>query len=885
MVKKSNKSRGMSLYANLAQKRKRNKDRSARKKAEYLATLPKHPVRRFLHRMHPKRLAKYWFSPEGGKMALKVVGVGVLAAVLFTGSLFAYYRKDLDAIRPGEINKRVQTTVTKYYDRNGELLWEDHGEGDYKLVVESKDINEHMKQATIAIEDQDFYKHHGVSPTGILRAAINNAKGGSVQGGSTLTQQLVKQVFFADEAQERGWGGIPRKIKEVILSLEVERMYDKDQILSLYLNESPYGGRRNGVASGSQTYFNKPPSQLTLAEAALLAGIPNQPGLYDPYNIAGHDALIARQHKVLDSMVNEKFITQSEADEARAVPILDTIQPESTQYKDIKAPHFVQMVRSQLESELGKATVGRGGLTVTTTVDARIQTKLEESMAEMFSSSVPGWAGFTNGAATVEDVQTGQIVAMVGSRDFNYPGFGQDNAATAYIQPGSTIKPLVFAELFRDKPEEAPDYGSGSILRDEPIDDIYGAKLQNADRKFMGNVNIRQGLALSRNVPAVKAMHISGVEPTLKTIRELGNSSYCTRGVEKQTGLSSSIGGCGTRQVDHVNAFASLARMGTYKPHSSVIEVKNSQGEVIKKWKDESKNVIDPQIAYILNDILSDDGARAGLYGRNLLGLNVPGVRTAAKTGTSDLDGKAKDIWMMSYSPALSMGVWLGNSDTRTLNNGNSSLPGPIIAKVMEFAHKEVYAPEGKWSPNSWFDRPEGIQDIRGEIYPSWYNRNNSQSFIKMTFDKVSKKKATDCTPPAARIEVNGIKTVDPVTKREIFIAGGGYDGTKDDDLHKCEDSKPSVSSIDLSSTGGGNYDITIQVRQGTHQLSSLRVSTGGNVIATIPVSGSGSYSTSYRFDRGSHTVTASVEDSALYSGEGSKELRVNGSTRPSDEN
>ena len=247
MAKKPNKSRNMSVYSNLTRKRKTKKDSEARKRAEYLASLPKHPIKRLAYRLHPKRLGAYWFSKKGGLMALKIVGLGVLLVILTVGALFAYYRKDLDAIRPGEINKRVQTTVTRYLDRNGKPLWDDKGDGNYKLVVDSKDISPYMKQATIAIEDRDFYKHAGISISGITRSLINNAYGGEVQGGSTLTQQLVKQVFFADEAQDRGFGGIPRKIKEMILSVEVERMYDKDSILTLYLNESPYGGRRNGV--------------------------------------------------------------------------------------------------------------------------------------------------------------------------------------------------------------------------------------------------------------------------------------------------------------------------------------------------------------------------------------------------------------------------------------------------------------------------------------------------------------------------------------------------------------------------------------------------------------------------------------------------------------
>ena len=864
MAKKPTKSRSMSVYSNLTQKRKTKKDAEARRKAEYLASLPKHPVKRILYRLHPKRFWGYWFSKKGGFMALKIVGVGILLAILGVGALFAYYRKDLDAIRPGELDKRVATTVTKYLDRNGQTLWEDKGDGDYKIVVDGKDITDYMKKATIAIEDRDFYKHGGVSVTGILRSLVNNANGGSIQGGSTLTQQLVKQVFFPpDEAQLRGINGIPRKIKEAILAIEVERMYDKDAILNLYLNESSYGGRRNGVESGAQTYFHKSAKDLTLPEAALLAGIPNQPGLYDPYNIDGHDALIARQHKVLDNMAEQGYITKAQADEAKKYPILDNIFPASDQFKDIKAPHFVQMVKNQLEQELGKATVGRGGLTVKTTLDIRIQDKLEESMNKKFASSEPAYAGYTNGAATVEDTQTGQIIAMMGSRDYNYPGFGQDNAALAFIQPGSTIKPLVYAQLFTNQGQGKTNYGSGSILADDTsMNAIYGAPLRNADGGYKGPIPIRLGLALSRNVPAVKAMYISGVKPTWDTIRALGDTSYCTQGPDAQAGLSSAIGGCGTRQIDHVNAFASLARGGVYKPTSTILEVKNSQGEVIKKFKDESKQVIDPQAAYIVSDILSDDNARAGLYGRNHYGLVVPGVKTATKTGTSDKDGQAKDIWTMSYSPAITMGVWLGNPDTRILKNGNSSLPASIIGDVMQYAHKDIYQAEGKWKPGDWIPQPAGIQKIGNELYPSYYNKNQGQANAKLTFDKVSKKKATDCTPDGARIDVNVTKIQDPITKKDAYLAPDGYDATKDDDFHKCDDSKPAVGTISVS----GN-NISVSVTQGTNKLREIQVTVDGTVVATLPATASGTYSTSYSFSNGSHTISATVTDEGYYTG------------------
>ena len=857
MAKKSS-HRRLNVYANLSHARKTKKDRHARRKAEYLASLPKHPVKRTVYRMHPKRVVGFWFSRQGGMMALKVFGVAVLLSVLLVGGLFAYYRKDIDQIRPSELAKRVQTTVTRYYDRNDKLLWEDKGDGNYKLVVDGKDIATTMKQATIAIEDKDFYGHNGISPTALVRAAINNSQGDSTQGGSTLTQQLVKQVFFAEEASNRGLSGIPRKIKEIILAIEVERMYNKEQILNLYLNESPYGGRRNGVESAAQTYFGTSAKKLTLAQSALLAAIPNQPGLYDPYNSLGHDALISRQHKVLDNMVDQKFITQKQADAAKKEPILDTIKPESDQYKNLKAPHFVQMVRSELEQKLGKATVGRGGLIVKTTLDLRIQNKLQQEMNNMFSSYYPSFAGFSNGAGTIEDVKTGQIIAMIGSRDFNHPGFGQDNAAAAFIQPGSSIKPLVYAELFEDKGQDALNFGSGSVLSDVPIN-IAGYKPQNADGGFRGNITLRQSLDLSRNIPAIKAMQVSGVEPTLKTIRAMGNKYYCTQGAEKEAGLSSAIGGCGTRMIDHVNAISSLARGGVYMPTSTVLEVKNSSGDVLEAYKKETKRIINEQSAYVVNDILGDARARAGLFGRSITpNMDAAGIQVALKTGTSDKNRQPKDIWTVAYTPSVSGAVWLGNPDTTPLVNGNSSIPAQVLDPVLAYA-MQIYQQDGKAKLTDWFVQPKGIQRIGREVFPSWYNRAKAQTGVKMTFDKVSRKKATNCTPAGAKIELTVSKTTDPITKNAIYLAPDGYDATKDDDFHNCSDVKPRILGIVVE----GNT-IKINVSKGTHTLESLNVNVGSENVATINVSGSGTYTTSYNF-KNDATVTATLQDIGYY--------------------
>lgn len=871
MKKRGTKS--VSLYSNLSNRRKSNKEYKARRKAEYLASLPKHPVKRMLYRLHPKRFFSFWFSRAGLLMMLKIAGIGFALIVLLIGILFVYYRRELDAIKPDEISKRVQTTVTRYYDRNGVLLWEDKGDGNYKLVVKSEEISKYMKDATVAIEDKDFYKHRGFSVSGISRAAWSNLTGGdssNTQGGSTLTQQLIKQVFFADEAGNRGLSGVPRKIKEVILAIQVEGIYNKDQILTMYLNESPYGGRRNGIESAARTYFEKSAKDLTLAESALLAAIPQNPSTFNPYNTDGHTALLARQHTVLDYMAEQSYITKAEAEEAKKVAVLDSIKPEADQFKDVKAPHFVQMVKSELESELGKKTVGDGGLTVKTTLDYRVQEIMEREMNTLFQTSKPASANFDNGAATMIDSQSGQILGLVGSRDYYYSGYGAVNAATAWIQPGSSIKPFVYAALFKEK--EGTNYGAGSILSDEALpQSIYktddGKTVMNFDNKFRGALPIRMMLPESRNIPAIKAMYLndqaSGDGDTLKTIRAMGDASYCERNPD--VGLALSIGGCELKMTEHANTFATIARMGVHKPVATVLEVKNSQGQIISQWKDEGEQVIDPQISYILADVLSDDSARAASFGRGASGLNVNGVKTATKTGTSNLGQYSKDLWMNSVSTKATLSFWVGNHDSRYMSNALSSLVGPSVGAIMHDAHYNVFVPDGSWKAGDWFVQPAGIQRLtiggRTDIYPSWYNKSQAAATTgeNIVFDRVSKKKATTCTPESAKVTVAVSSTTDPVTKKKTYINTDGYDPAADDDLHKCEDIKPFINNINATKNA-----ISINLTQGTHALQSVEVKVDGTTVGTLSVSSSGTVSLPYSAN-GKHSISVTVTDSAYY--------------------
>lgn len=875
MTKKP-KSKGLSLYANLTARRRSKADAKARQKAEYLATLPKQPLKRLLYRLHPKRLATFWFSKQGALTALKLLGVGIIIMAIFVAALFAYYRRELDAFSPEQLAKSVQTTVSKYYDRNGELLWEDKGEGNYKLVVESNEIAPVMKQATIAIEDKDFYKHGGISITAIARATLANLTGGTVQGASTLTQQLIKQVFFAQDAQANrlDWS---RKLKEAILSIEAERMYTKEQILTLYLNEVPYGGRRNGVESAARTYFGASAKELTLPQAALLAAIPQNPSYYNPYTLTPQASkdLISRQHLVLSDMREQGYITKEQEEEAKKVPILDTIKPELSADENIKAPWFVLAVREQLEQQFGTKVVREGGLTVKTTLDWRIQQKAQESINANFRYATA--INANNMAFTAVDVPTGQVLAMVGSHDYNDKTLGAVNAATAPLNPGSSIKPFVYANLL--KPQQGQNWGAGSILMDVDIRSWYGSEMQNFNGQFWGPMSLRSALALSRNPPAIQAARVSGLDASIQTIKDAGNRFYCNN---IDYGLSAAIGTCAVTQVQHTNAYATLGRQGVYKPESYILEVKNAQDQILTQWKDDqSKRVLDPQITYILSDILTDDSARARVFGLRATGFTVPGVKTATKTGTTD-DGKGspKDSWMMSYSPRMAVGVWTGRNDNKALAQRlDSTANARVVSEVQSFAHSEIFAKDGSWKTNDWFSRPAGIQTLsiggHSDIFPSWYTKPANSDGERVEFDQVSKRVATDCTPARARVTHTVQVYQDPVTKQTTKRAPDGFNPNETDNVHKCDDIKP-FATVNVTGSGS-NVTINITVNQGTFPLSSVSVSVDGREIANQPVSGSGPINPiHYTFEgSGQHTVTVTVIDQGMYEGTASTQKTV----------
>jgi membrane peptidoglycan carboxypeptidase len=676
-------------------------------------------------------------------------------------------------------------------------------------------------------------------------------------------------VFFAQDSQANRLD-IGRKLKEAILSIEVERMYTKDQILALYLNEVPYGGRRNGVESAAQTYFGISAKELNLAQASLIASIPQNPSVYNPYTLtpSGSKALIARQHLALNDMVEQGYVTKEQAEEAKRVPILDTIKPEISDDENMKAPWFVLAVRDQLRNQFGNKVVGEGGLTIKTTLDWRIQERAQNAISTNFRYAQQ--LNANNMAMTAIDVPTGQVLAMVGSHDYNDKALGKTNAALSNLSPGSSIKPFVYANLF--KPQEGQNWGAGSMLVDKEIKSWLNIDIQNYNGKFYGPITVRSALALSRNPPAVEAGQFGKPEAAIQTIKDVGDTYYCN-GIDY--GPTFAIGTCGVTNVQHTNAYATLAREGVYKPEAYVLEVKNSQGQVLTQWKDDkSKNALDPQITYMLSDILSDDGARAGTFGARANGFNVPGVKTATKTGTTDDGaGHPKDGWMMSYSPRMAVGVWTGRNDNGHLSGLGSTANANVVSDVQKFAHTEIFAKDGSWRAGAWYTKPAGLQTLtvngKTDLFPSWYRKPTNSDGEKIVFDKVSRKRATSCTPEGAKIEVNVPVFEDPVTKKKMYSPPDGYNTDGNDDVHKCEDVHP-FATVSVTGVPVKNVPTTISVNvnQGTFPLSSVSVAVDGQEISNQAVGSSGTINVSYTFtSSGSHTITATVTDSGYYTG------------------
>lgn len=571
--------------------------------------------------------------------------------------------------------------TTQIFDRQGKLLYRLY-EGQNRTLVKLEELPPYLIWAAIAAEDKNFYKHPGFDILALARALYNNIFYKHQEGASTITQQLIKNTLLTPEKT------INRKIKEIILAVWTEKMYSKSQILEMYFNEVPYGGPAWGVEAAARVYFNKSAHDLNLSEAAFLAGLPASPSQFSPYGTQPELAKL-RQVQVLEKMAQQNYITDVQKHEAISQTL--DLKPPTNQ---ILAPHFVFYVKDLLSQKYGSKVVSQGGLKIYTSLDLDLQQKIEEILSSEINSLAP--LNVTNGAALVTDPKTGQILAMVGSRDYHYPIFGNFNATLGLRQPGSSIKVVTYVTAFK------AGFSPGITILDAPTSfkDTAGKLYQplNYDGRFRGPVSIRQALGSSLNLPAVKLLYAVSINSMIATAKDLGITTFDDL---SRFGLSLTLGGGEVKMIEMMGVYGVLADSGKLNPPTPILKVLDSKGEVLEEYKEAAKQVISPQISYLMTNILSDNNARILAFGPNSL-LNIdPSV--AVKTGTSD---NKRDNWTFGYTADFVVGVWVGNNDNSPMNPQlTSGITGaaPIWQKITKLLLAQ--------HPAKPFLKPEGLVD------------------------------------------------------------------------------------------------------------------------------------------------------------------------------
>lgn len=626
-------------------------------------------------------------KPSGAKFFSNItvlIFIGILGLVLFTGAVFAWYAKDLPS--PDKV-VRKEGFATKIYDRNEKLLY-DVFSNQRRTPINFSDAPLYLREATVAIEDKDFYKHGGFDPRGILRAVFNIIVHRSLQGGSTLTQQLAKNVLLSPERT------VTRKIKEFILAIEIERKYNKDEILQMYLNEAPYGGTAWGVEAASEVYFGKKVSELNLVESAVLAGLPQRPSVYSPFSDS--QAYKGRTQQVLRRMREDGYITKDQEEQAKKD--LEDIKFVSGG-SSFGAPHFVMYIKKLLEDQYGANMVEQGGLKVITTLDADLQDKAQQAVSEEIAK-VEG-LHITNGAALVIDPKTGQILAMVGSKNYNDPNYdGKVNVTLSRRQPGSAIKPVTYVTAFKK------GYTPATLLMDTPTIFPGGVgqpdyQPTNYDGKFHGPLQVRYALGSSINVTAVKMLAMVGMKEMMKTAYDMGFTTLePTQENLTRFGLSVTLGGGEVRLLDMVSAYSAFANTGYRVEPVPILKVTDKDGKVLQEYKQTNpRRVITEEQAFLISNILSDNSARLITFGERSA-LNISGVNIAVKTGTTN---DKKDNWTVGWTPSVVVGVWVGNNDNTSMKEVSSGVSGaaPIWRRIV------LAAVQGKSSES--FAVPSGV--------------------------------------------------------------------------------------------------------------------------------------------------------------------------------
>lgn len=691
--------------------------------AQALSGTTKAAQRRFATKKWHGHLGK-WGRRLGivGKVLLfplrnKFMRYGILALLILLIISVALLMKDLPSPRR-LTNTENYPVSTQIFDRNGTLLYEVYAD-ENRTPVSLADLPPHVYQASIAIEDKNFYHHFGFDLVAIVRAAKSTLSGKRLEGGSTITQQLVKNALLTNERS------FQRKIKEALLSVFTEIMYSKDEVLEMYLNYIPYGGTSVGVESAAQAYFDKHAKDLTVAEAALLAGLPQAPSRYSPFGSNPEQAK-ARQLEVLRRMEEDGYISKLQREQAAS-----DVMHYALSRTDIQAPHFVFYVRDLLYQEYGEEMVEKGGLRVTTSLDLGLQNAAQASLSAEVDALAH--ADVSNGAAMIIKPDTGEILSMIGSKDyFDAENDGQVNVTLRSRQPGSSIKPLVYATAFQEKL-----LNPGTMLIDAPTCfDVPGQKPycpKNYDGSFHGAVTIRQSLGNSFNIPAVKALKIIGLQTFINTAQHMGITGWNDA---SQYGLSISLGGGEVRMIDLAQAFATIANQGVKVPLTPILKIENYQGEslfevdtkqrkedlqYLTEYEDtgagELERVLDRAPAYLVSHIMQDNNARSGAFGPRSE-LVVPNQVVSVKTGTTN---DLKDNWTIGFTPEYLVATWVGNNDNTPMNRRVvSGVTGaaPIFNDIMRFV---LQGKEPKWQ-----EKPPDVTSA--PVCPSGFPKEASEN-------------------------------------------------------------------------------------------------------------------------------------------------------------
>jgi 1A family penicillin-binding protein len=815
-------------------------------------------------------------------------GFGIL--ILLIIGVFIFFSKDLPSAN--SVDAKLVAQSTKIYDRSGQhLLYDVHGE-EKRTVVPFNQIPDNVKYATIALEDQTFYSHHGVDPKSILRSVFKDIiKGGAAQGGSTITQQFIKKSLLTDEKT------ITRKIKELILSIELEQKYSKDDILGMYLNQIPYGSSAYGIEAASQTFFSKPCKDLTLSEAALLASLPNAPTYYSPFG-SHVTNLKARQRLTLQKMADQGYITQEQADQAMEVDVLSEISPKQD---NISAPHFVMYVKDYLEQKYGEQAVEQGGLKVYTTLDWDKQQVAEKVVSEGAEKNITQNAN--NAALVAMDPKTGQILAMVGSK--NYFGKSQpqgcvsgktctfepqDNTSIRNRQPGSSFKPYVYLAAF------IRGYTPETLLYDVPTnfstDDGKDYKPQNYDGKFHGALQMKNALAMSLNIPAVKTLYLAGVKDSINLAKGLGITGL---NQPDRYGLSLVLGGGEVTLLDHVNAYGGLATGGVHHNKTAILKIQDKDGTVLEEYRQESgQRVVDEKYVAMLDHIMSTNDYRAPVFGDNNP-FKFTDRPVAAKTGTTN---EFRDGWAMGFAPSLVVGVWAGNNDNSSMKTGADGIvvAAPIWRAFMNEALKNT--------PVEQFPKYEkedaGKPILNGEV-----DKQDNVKVCKIPGSKNDYCLANDACPPGdvkkkdfaeihdilyyvnkddPRGDVPKDPSVDPQYKNwekgvQDWLKKDGKKNSNGpvptDDCKKSDFSSANQPKISVSGSGSVSGGVTIKAEvDAPYEVDKVKFFVDGNEIGSAS---SSPYQISYSPDAGtvSIDVKATVTDKQGNQASDSKTISV----------